>query len=67
MIKIVVDTEDELTHVRRVLRTEACSHRTCPNFGKRCTLCAECVEEYCTNKVELYKTEKVEIPERFAV
>lgn len=68
MIKIVVDTEEELNIVRRVLRTEACSHQNCHNLGKRdLTLCAECVDRYHNMKVRLYKNEIVEIPEKISV
>lgn len=71
MIKIVVDTENELNIVRRVLRTEACSHtpsQTCQNHGRHdLTLCAECVDRYHNMKVKLYKNEIVEIPEEISV
>ena len=63
MIKIAVDTEEELNVVRRVLRDEACSHSQCHNLAKQdTTLCAECVTKYCEYKVRLYKKEIVEIP-----
>lgn len=68
MIKIVVDTEEELNIVRRVLRTEACSHNTCSPVARiDHSLCTECVENYCNDKVELYKIETVEMPKMIVV
>ena len=68
MIKITVDTVDELNIVRRILHTEACANRTCPNLGKRDTsLCAKCIDVYCENRVKLYKNEIVEVPEKVVV
>lgn len=61
MIRIVVDSEDEAKIVRRVLKTEACSHKLC---GKNLDdSCEKCVKEYYENTtVRLYKRESVEIP-----
>ena len=62
MIKIAVDTEEELNVVRRALLTETCSHM--PDCTKTQTRvdCAECIDRYCKDKVCLYKKEIVEIP-----
>ena len=66
MIKISVDTEEELKIVRRVLETEACSHSSnCQ--GQHTTRCKDCVKQYCENKVGLYKKEVVEIPSPLVV
>lgn len=59
MIKISVDTEEELQHVRRVLKSEACSHNCCPTYDKDCCVC---IDTYCEDKVRLYKREVVEEP-----
>ena len=68
MIKISVDTTEELNIVRRVLRDEACSHSTCHNLEKRIsTVCNDCINEYYTNRVKLYKREMVEMPEDVVV
>ena len=68
MIKIVVDTEEELNIVRRVLHVEACSHTPRIDLCKPDHLqCDECVDGYCENKVILYKRETVEIRERVVV
>lgn len=66
MIKISVDTEEELKIVRRVLETEACSHSSnCQ--GQHTARCKDCVKQYCENKVRLYKREMVEMPEDVVV
>ena len=65
MIRITVDTEEELNIVRRVLLTDSCSHNNCQ--GKYTSRCNECVEKYCENKVALYKKETVEIPQKVVV
>lgn len=63
MIKVVVDTEEELNVVRRVLETETCSHSTCPDgVESRHIRCGECVDKYCENQVILFKKEIVETP-----
>lgn len=61
MIKIVVDTQEELNIVRRVLKTEACSHYTC-HAEHTSTDCNECVVNYCAHSVKLYQREVVEEP-----
>lgn len=58
MIKISVDTEEELQYVRRVLKSEACLHNNC---NDRC-FCGECIDNYFENHVALYKREGVEEP-----
>ena len=62
MIRISVDTENEISIVRRVLKSEACSHSS--NCARTITeenfKCADCIEEYVKGKVELYKREMVE-------
>lgn len=58
MIRISVDTEEELQIVRRVLKSEACLHHNCQD---RCN-CGECIDDYCKNRVALYKREVVEEP-----
>lgn len=65
MIKIIIDTEEELNIVRGILRDEACSHKPCTTPDS--TRCADCVEDFCKNKVRLYKKEIVEIPASIVV
>lgn len=61
MIRIVVDSVDEETIVRRVLKTEACSHCICPKDTN--ANCDKCVKDYYKDDlVKLYKRETVEIP-----
>ena len=58
MIRITVDTEEELQYVRRVLKSEACLHYDCHD---KCN-CSECINIYHKNSVKLYKREMVEVP-----
>lgn len=62
MIRIIVDTVDEATMVRRVLatkaKTEMCTHCSAEDIPN----CFKCVADYCEGTVELYKREIVETP-----
>lgn len=70
MIKITVDSTEELNEVREVLHNKSCStHHPCPYLGSTSTdcHCAECVAGYYKDKVRIYKRETVEIPTPIAV
>lgn len=69
MIRIIVDTEDEISEVRHVLKDLACDHCSCPPDSS-CSYpdsCSSCVENYFEDKVQLIKREIVEEPIRIMV
>lgn len=61
MIKITVDTEEELNNVREALKDIACTNTTCSEQDLHIP-CSECMGNYFKSKVLLYKKEIVEIP-----
>lgn len=68
MIKIIVDTEDEISTVREIIKDQVCDRCSCPPVWMGTTIsCPPCVEEYCEGRIQLYKKEYVEEPVRIMV
>lgn len=64
MIRISVDTEEELSRVRKVLQDVACWNGKCPSKdgNDKIVDCRMCQDYFYKNRVLLFKREVVEEP-----